>query len=366
MQETDRREDAIDKPMRVLVVLASNARRGAEIEGEQLAHGLEASGMRARVVALSSSVAGPTLDVPVLGAAPLATRTLRRLRAEAARADVVVAHGSTALPACAIGLVGTRVPFVYRSIGDPAAWVRGRVHRARTGILMRRAAGVVALWDGAADALCQLYRLPRARVTVIPNARSAEQFRPPTPDERSSARRDLGIEPGVSVAAVVGSLTNEKRVDLAMEAVAQLDATHLVVAGDGPLRTELELQGERLLGPRVRFLGALTDVRPVYHAADVVVLASRTEGMPGVAIEAGLSGVPVAACRVGALPWLFEHGLRGADAPRDVTGEELGSVIEEALGRSAPADRSLEECELEGVRLAWVGEMRSVLASVPG
>jgi len=338
---------------RVLVVLASSTRRGAEIEGERLARELVLVGVDATAVALATGGGdGPRVDVPVLGPKPLAMQTLRKLRRQARSADVVIAYGSMTLPACAIALCGSGVPFIYRSIGDPVQWVRSGFHRERTGLLMRRAARVVALWDGAADEIQRLYRVNPDRIAVIPNARSATEFRPPTPEERAGARSDLGIADDTTLAVVVGSLSEEKRVDLAISAVSRLENTDLVVVGEGPMRADLEALGQRLLGSRVCFLGALPDVRPVYRAADVLVLSSRTEGMPGVAIEAGLSGVPVAACDVGAMSWLIEHSLTGALCVRGATAEELAGAIERACSGRLTSG-SLEALLWESVNVEW-------------
>ena len=59
------------------------------------------------------------IDVPLLGKKPLGWRTLRELRRRAKDVDVVIAYGSTTLPACAISMLGLSTPFLYRSIGDP-------------------------------------------------------------------------------------------------------------------------------------------------------------------------------------------------------------------------------------------------------
>ena len=62
---------------------------------------------------------------------------------------------------------------------------------------------------------------------------------------------------------------------------------------------------------RIHFAGSLTDVAPALAAADVVVLSSRTEGMPGVLIEAGLSARPVVAYDVGAVSEVVADGETG-------------------------------------------------------
>jgi glycosyltransferase involved in cell wall biosynthesis len=339
---------------RVLIVLTSNARRGAEVEGERLARELTSVGARADAVALAPASTGVTLPVPALGSTPAAPTGFRALRRRARAYDVVIAYGSGTLPACAIALAGTRIPFVYRSIGDPAAWVRRRVHQSRTGMLMRRTRHVVALWDGAADAIRRLYRLPSDRVTVIPNARSPQEFCPPTATERATARHQLGVGEDEVVVTVVGSLTAEKRVVLAIQSVALLDRHRLIVAGDGPQRAELEPLARSLLGDRGCFLGSVEDVRPILHAADVLALPSSTEGMPGIVLEAGFMGLPVVACDVGGVGWLFERGVQGTICAPDVSAAEFAAHLQ-AVARHGvgPAATLRRECSWEAVVGRW-------------
>jgi glycosyltransferase involved in cell wall biosynthesis len=300
---------------RVLIVLASNDRRGAEIDGARLAAELGDRGFQTEAVALACGSRSSTLDVPVLGTNPFAVATLRALRSQARDFDVVIAYGSSSLPACAIGLVGTRVPFIYRSIGDPAAWLRGRVHRWRTRLLLSRAAHVVALWPGGQDAFRSLHRIGIDRVSVIANARSPEEFRPPTDDERAEAKSLMRLPHHGAVVGWIGSMSEEKRPQLAVDAVAEVPGVHLLLVGDGPLRADVERHARDVLDQRSTFTGVLDEVRYVYRAIDVLLVTSRTEGMPGVVLEAAMSGVPIIATEVGAIPWLFEEGVSGALLP---------------------------------------------------
>lgn len=69
---------------------------------------------------------------------------------------------------------------------------------------------------------------------------------------------------------------------------------HLTIAGDGDCREEIEAEIGRLgLVNQVEMLGEILDVRPVYEAADVFVMASCYEGLPNTLIEAIACG-----CRV--------------------------------------------------------------------
>jgi glycosyltransferase involved in cell wall biosynthesis len=341
-----------DGALKVLVLIASTHRRGAEIEGERLTRELRSTGLAVDVAALAPGAA-PALEVKVLGSRPLGIATLRALRRRAVEVDVVVAYGSSTLPACALGLIGTGTPFVYRSIGDPGAWVLGRLHRWRTGFLMRRAAHVVALWPGAATSLRTLYRLDRDRLSVIPNARSSDEFRPPTVQERAEARAQLGLPADATIVGCVGSISHEKQLDLAVDAIARLDDVHLLIVGDGPGRTEVEGHAHAALGRRVAFTGVLDDVNPAYWAIDALLLTSRTEGMPGVVIEAGMSGVPIVATDVGAVRSMLDTGIDGEVLRADASPEDLSSGVRRALSvrTNTPAERT--------PAFQWPGAVRS-------
>jgi glycosyltransferase involved in cell wall biosynthesis len=295
----------------LLHVVVSTQRRGAEVFATDLAHDLRRRGIASDVVALTAGTERVPLPVRVLGRSELGPATLLALRREANGSSAAVAHGSRTLVACAAALAATGVPFVYRSIGDPGAWSTRGVRRFRTTLLLRRARLVTVLWDGAADVLMAHHGVPSAKIRVVPNGVAAERCPVPDAVDKVGARLHLGLPADARVVAYIGSLTGEKRVDHAITAVGRLQGVHLVVAGHGPGRAALEAQAARDAPSRVRFVGALSDVAPVYAAADAVVLASRTEGMPGVLIEAGLSERPVVAYDVGAVSQVIADGETG-------------------------------------------------------
>ena len=108
------------------------------------------------------------------------------------------------------------------------------------------------------------------------------------------------------------------------EALAGLDGVSLDVAGEGPLRAELE---ERARGLPVHFLGAVshTDVLSGLEAGrwDAVVLPSAPtpegdrEGVPVSLIEAMAAGVPVLSTECGAIPELVSEGAGLLVPPAD-------------------------------------------------
>jgi glycosyltransferase involved in cell wall biosynthesis len=335
---------------RVLHVLASNERRGAEVFATDLANDLDPLGWKSTLVALLRSTSDAT--VPATPMESRGSRRLLALRRLARRHDVVIAHGSTSLPACALACAGA-VPFVYRSIGDPSYWSSDGLRRLRTKLLLDRAHTVVALFEGAAEELRR--RSIRSDLQLIPNAVRAERFPPTTPEARGSARSSLGIDADSTVVLYLGALSGEKRPERALAvARARPDLTVLVV-GDGPMRAGLERDVEALANAEVR---GPTDTPDRYlAAADVVIVPSDTEGMPAVAIEAGLTGLPVVASDVGGLSAVIENGRSGVLIPAGddhalIRGVDIALQRRSAMGAAARA-RCLERFDLGPVARQW-------------
>jgi glycogen(starch) synthase len=122
----------------------------------------------------------------------------------------------------------------------------------------------------------------------------------------------------------LGRLVPEKGVDVALRVLAnvrlRVPGVRLVVAGDGGERSRLEREARELgLGEEVRFVGAVApeDVPAVINRATLVLMPSRREGLPLVAIEAALMGRPVVATAVSGLAEVVTDGETGRLAAKD-------------------------------------------------
>jgi glycosyltransferase involved in cell wall biosynthesis len=107
----------------------------------------------------------------------------------------------------------------------------------------------------------------------------------------------------------LGRLHAKKGIDVALTAfgsiVERFPRTRLLIAGDGPARSELERQANSLgLSRVVDFLGwvAPQDVPNLINASTIVLMPSRAESLPLVALEAALMARPVVGTQVGGLP----------------------------------------------------------------
>lgn len=146
-----------------------------------------------------------------------------------------------------------------------------------------------------------------------------------TPD--GSLRARLGLSPDAPLVGAVGRLVPVKDLATLLEAVARLDRVHLAVVGDGESRAGLEAQAAALgLGARVHFTGWVPDVAAVYSDLDVVALTSRNEGTPASLIEAGASGRPVVATRVGGVPLVVDDGVTGLLVAPGRAGEVAAAI----------------------------------------
>jgi glycosyltransferase involved in cell wall biosynthesis len=139
----------------------------------------------------------------------------------------------------------------------------------------------------------------------------------------------------------VGRLSAEKRVDLLLEAVAELRATgcpaRLTVLGAGAERDALGALTARLgLTGAVHFAGTRPEVWTHHARADALVCGSDTEGTPRCVLEAMTAGTPVVATAVGGVPQLLGDGAGILVRPGSATALADGL---RALFAMAPAAR---------------------------
>ena len=302
--------------MKILQVITDRDRRGAQVFATDLHAGLVSLAADVETVALTRGTHGDLLDIDVLGPARRSLETFRELRRRASDADIVIAHGSATLLACAVALIGTRTPFVYRQISDPTHWAASLSRRLRVACFIRRAAGIVVLSPSVAAVFSHHYRILPERMTVIPNAVPAGRFMRPSAEDRTAARTNLGVPEEMICVVSLSALSVEKGVDIAIRGVSELSRCRLLIVGDGPDRARLETLSAQMASNRITFTGPLSDPRVALAAADVLVLPSRGgDSMPAVLIEAGLCGLPCISTPVGAIADVVLDGTTGCIVP---------------------------------------------------
>ncbi len=337
---------------RLLILVSSDRRRGAEVFGEALGEGLRQRGWDVDLVSLSTSGEGPRIAAtPLAPVAPdelgkLDLGVVRALRSRVASAspDIVLANGAATMQyaVAALRLMRRRPRLVYSSIGEPLYWIRSTRHRLlRTGIL-KGVDRVLSVSATTARQLVDHLGVASAKVRVAPTGVPERFF--------AVVSEPLADHLRISF---IGNLSSEKDPLAALEIVARLAETTPVrmrYVGDGPLRGDLvQAIAARGLGGVVEVLGSVPDVLPHLAWADVLLLTSRTEGLPGVPLEAGAAGVPTVAYGVGGTVETVSDG-------------ETGRVIEPGDLEGAVA-ALVELVEKPEVRKAWGDAAKQMVAA---
>lgn len=247
-------------------------------------------------------------------------RLLRSEGADLAHSYLLAANAYTW---AATRLAGRR-PFIAssRTCMPPRSRWSLAVHRRA----FRSASAVVANARRVLEFTRDLYRIPEARLRVIPNGVPMEPFLAAASPDREQGRRALRAEwkadDATVVAGSLGRLSAEKNLPLFLAMASNIAASPLggrvrfVVAGEGPASAALRREAARRgLGPVLVFTGERRDVPETLAAMDLFVLTSDTEGMPNAVMEAMAAGLPVVATRVGGTEELIQDGSCGALVP---------------------------------------------------
>lgn len=164
-----------------------------------------------------------------------------------------------------------------------------------------------------ADRIAAIVDVPRAGIQVIRNGVDADRFKAP---KRAEARLSLGMPADVLAVGTVGRLVDVKDHRTLLDACAILMSQNIrfrcLIAGEGPLRAALEAQITALgLNRHVQLLGHRHDIERVLAGLDILVLTSKSEGLPNTVLEAMAAGVAVVSTRNGGADELIEDGRSG-------------------------------------------------------
>ena len=165
-------------------------------------------------------------------------------------------------------------------------------------------------------------------VDVVPNGIDAERF---APHMRSS--RDM------ATAVWVGLMVPAKRLDVLIDALADVPQLQLRLVGSGPERDAVhKAVSKRGLAARVTFEGTVADPAPSFAESDLFVLTSAAENCPLALLQAMASGLPAVASRVGGVPEVVRDGVEGLlVAPGDTraVAAALRALLADPARRSA-------------------------------
>lgn len=332
--------------MRVALLVTDLERGGTPLRLARLARGLKQTGVEVHVGCLASfGPVGAELErdgIPTYACEAHSARdvlTLRRLARHLRRIQPDLVHAALTHANVAARLVGDwlRIPVVTSTA---TIEVERRWHLMAERCTAGMDRGQIVNSRALADHVAARFGVPRERIHVVPPSIG------PVPEriERVAARSQLGLPVDAFVALWVGRFDPVKRVDVAIRCAELLAGRgcHLLLAGDGPARAEIEMlvQGSPA-GSRVHVLGWQSNLAGVMSAADVFLFPSLTEGMPNAVLEAMAFGLPVVGSRIPALSelagdeerLLLVGGIRAEEYARALLRLAEDAALREQLGR---------------------------------
>jgi glycosyltransferase involved in cell wall biosynthesis len=254
--------------------------------------------------------------------------------------------------------------FAYHSLTPPVLWDaeegRDQLHLAEiNAMLVWHAHLAITASPFTAEELVRNTSYPQERIRVVPyGIDSAPYSHPPPPATLEALRREWRLQ-GQRVLLCTGGLAGNKRIDLVIDALAQLagegEDLHLFIIGDTEsnpaaraVTAKLQAQASQLsLGERITFMGDVADLKPYLHLADVLILPGQHEG-DGAPLLAGMAaGLPVVASASGAAPWVLQAesgkdqaaGLLFRPGEAGDLARQLRRVLTDASLRSALVER---------------------------
>lgn len=345
-------EQALGRPLRVLLLLSSLHGGGAERVALHLLNRLDRARYDVRMGLLRA--AGPYMDMAdmsrvivapngeahfnydgpnsaqytpakVVGSAVRAPLAFRRM-IEESRADVVMSFlkGTNLLAWLALMNMGARRPkWIAREGNNVLAVIDEEapnplVHNLSLGLTRRayrRADAVLANSTDMAAGLTEDLRLDPARMRMINNPIDIDAI-------RANAAQPVTGQPNRPFILTAGRLEYQKAHEVLLHAFARSGIWHthaLVILGKGSRLAELHRLAAQLgIGEHVRFIGFVANPYAWMARADLFVLPSRWEGFPTVAAEAMACGTPLLLtdCRFGPRD-VIQPGVSGEIVPVD-------------------------------------------------
>ncbi len=353
--------------VRLLLLDLESAWRGGQAQALLLLKGLRARGHPAELLSVRNAELAKRAqaeNIPVHIASDRvrrlsAARLVRRLLNEQ-RFQIIHANEAHALTAAWLARVHRHVPLVAaRRVAFPVS--RNRLALAR----YRAAARILAVSHAVCEELLTA-RLDPRRVEIV---RDGVEIPPrDSPDDRRRAGARWGIGVDDRVAAYVAPFSAEKGHELLIDAFAELHRTfprcRLLLAGDGPLRAQIEQKVRAMnLMPAVLFLGFVREIESVYAACDVFLFPSLNEGLGTSLLSAMACALPVVAFSKGGITDALEDGRNGllvkeamppafaAAAARLLTDPQLARTLAEAARETIFARFSADRMVLDTLRV---------------
>jgi glycosyltransferase involved in cell wall biosynthesis len=154
--------------------------------------------------------------------------------------------------------------------------------------------------------------VPENKIVIIPTGIHTRKFR----HAEKIERKRLKAKKDDILIVYAGLVVPRKGIDIMIKAMHILSERterpfRLLIIGDGPNKEQYLAEVKKKGLKNIKFLSWRKDIPSILRTADIMLLPSRGEGLPGIVMEAMAAGTPVVASDIPCIPDLVVHGKTG-------------------------------------------------------
>jgi glycosyltransferase involved in cell wall biosynthesis len=199
---------------------------------------------------------------------------------------------------------------IRSSTQDWRTWPYWAIEKSIDRFVVSHASKAIAVSEEVASFLVSL-GVPGNRILIVPSTIELDQY---STQHNHTLRSKLGIREDSFVIGFLGRLERLKGVEVLFDAYARFEErcskeSYLLIAGDGPLRRELEGAVAKAELSNVKFLGFQTDAVTFLKSVDVLVVPSFIEGSPLVLLESMAAGCAIVASNIAAVREMAKESI---------------------------------------------------------
>lgn len=320
------------KPLKTLQIDAEKMWGGGQTQVAGLCSYLRDQGHEVNVVCRPGSklqawaLDNGLISYPVDMKSFISVSSVMQIRSIIARVnpDIVHMHTSRAhvLGAAAARLAGSKVVIATRRN-------EGRINMVwpNTSAYGKWITAIVAVSGAVRESLIQS-GVEASKTYVIFSGTDTDRFQSAAADP--DVRQRLGISPSAFIVGSAATLAECKGMRYLIESAGLIkEKVHLVIAGDGEQRAELESLAHNLQ-VSASFLGFSADMAGFLAGCDAFAMPSLEEGLGVAALEAMAAGKPVVASAVGGLRESVQNEVTGFLVP-PADPESLADAIKKLI-----------------------------------
>jgi glycosyltransferase involved in cell wall biosynthesis len=284
----------------------------------------------------------------------------RRLPFDVINAQFIVPSG---LPALLLSWIFHK-PLVVSLIGgdlyDPTKGISPHRHwwlRALVRFIAARATALTAISQDTKRRAQQLHGV-KQDISITPLGVHM-------PTATPASRQELGLPVGIPVAISIGRLVPRKQYEILLAAWQDVPQAHLLIVGDGPLKTNLVETCAKLgLQDRVHFAGFVSEGKKqqLLRASDIYVSAAEHEGFGIVYLEAMAAGLPIVTTFNGGQIDFLEKQKNALFVSTDSAGEISAAVT--ALLNDAALRHTMKTNNVQAVQKYTIEKTTSIFEQV--